>query len=114
MLARDNRLTKRADFTAVREKGALTASESFSLSVYNRKDDKPSRFGFVIPNKIIPLSSHRTKIKRAISEGLRQNMYAVKNGYDCVVLPKPAADKKYTSDLMREVRDALKKAKLIK
>lgn len=114
MLALKNRLTEKKDFKRVEANGKVFQSESFGLAIYNRRDNEPSRFGFVISKNVSPNASKRNYIKRALGESLRQNMYNIKDGYDCVFLVKPTAATKYMSDLMPEIVEILRKNKLLK
>lgn len=114
MLDRKNRLTKRAEFERVREGGKVFPSDSFSLSVLERKDSKPSRFGFIVSTKISKAATIRNKAKRALREGIRHLIFYMKNGYDCVVLAKPIIVKKYTDEIIRELEKILKLADLMK
>lgn len=114
MLARENRITSSKDFTQIKNKGKLFQSESFSICFIKREDDGPSRFGFIVSNKISPSATVRNKSKRALHEGVRYMLVYVKTGYDCVFLAKPIIIKKYTDVLMQEVKSAFAKANLLK
>ncbi len=114
MLAYANRLREDREFKRVKDGGKLFGSESFSIAVLKRGDSEPSRFGFVVSSKITPNASKRTFAKRALSEGVRVKLTELKPGYDVVYLAKPIIVKKYTSELMLEAFEALKKAGLTK
>lgn len=114
MLSIDNRLKKDVDFERVKQKGVVVQSTSFSLAVFNRGDSEPSRFGFVISKGISKNATKRNMIKRALSESLRHSISYVKDGYDCVFLAKPAGVTRYMADLMDEVQEVIKKAKIVK
>lgn len=113
MLPSANRLTKKTDFDTVKQKGSLESGESFSVSFYNRNDNKPTRVGFIISTKISPQATIRNKAKRALREGVRRNLTYIKPGFDCVFLAKPIIVKKYTDELIREVEETLKRAQVI-
>lgn len=114
MLSVDNRLKKDTDFKRVKDKGTVVQSTSFSLAIYPRGDREPSRFGFVISKNVSKNASKRNMLKRALSESLRHSISYVKDGYDGVFLVKPAGVTKYMAELMAEVTEVLKKAKLVK
>ncbi len=114
MLAKVFRLTSQKDFSLVKEKGRITHSSNFSLSVYPRNDSEPSRFGFIIPNKVVPLAHDRNRIKRVLSEGTRFQLTFVAPGFDCVFLPKASILRAYTADVMKEVGEAFRNASIIK
>lgn len=114
MLSREYRLTEKSDFDRVKEKGRVVQSNSFALAVFDRKDGKPSRFGFIVSTKISKASTLRNRAKRALREGARHALTYVEKGFDCVFLAKPIIVKKYTDELMREVGETLKKAEVAK
>lgn len=114
MLARHHRLTGKKNFVQIQKEGKLTNSDTFSLAVVDRKDTEPSRFGFIISTKISPSAVVRNKSRRALSEGLRHISSYLKPGYNAVFLAKPNILKKYTTDLMHEVKEACSKADLLK
>ena len=101
-------------FAKIKKNGKLYQSKNFALAVLNRKDNEPSRFGFIISTKISLKATIRNKKKRALAEGIRQVYTRVKPGYDCAFLAKKEIVSSYTSDIMNEVRESIEKAKLIK
>lgn len=113
MLARQSRITQKEDFDKVKENGKILQSESFIFSYFDRKDDDPTRFGFIVTKSISPLATARNKATRSMREGVRQTISYVKPGYDIVLIAKPIITRKYTHDLMREVDLVLQKAKLL-
>lgn len=114
MLASEFRLTESSDFDAVRDSGKRFVSANFTLSFLDRRDNKPCRFGFVIPTKVTKLASDRNRIKRVLSEATRHNLVYLKPGFDCVYLPKNTILRAYANAVMTEVRDALITAGLTK
>ena len=113
MLDRKNRLTKKSEFEKVKEEGKVIASDSFSVSVLDRKDGKPTRFGFIVSTKISKAATIRNRVKRALREAVRHLVAYVKEGYDCVIFVKPIIVKKYTDEIMREVQKAFMKGNLM-
>ncbi|OGM31348.1 ribonuclease P protein component [Candidatus Woesebacteria bacterium RIFCSPHIGHO2_01_FULL_44_10] len=112
MLARPYRITKEEEFERVKKKGKAYNHPFFTFLVYNRRDKKPSRFGFVISKKISGLATARNKIKRALRDAIRRNLSQIKPGYDVVVLTKGEIARKYTSEIMQEVDAFLKHVSL--
>lgn len=113
-LARKFTIKKTHEFALVKSKGKKMSSESFTLAYLKRGDQDPPRFGFIISTKVSKHASLRNRAKRALSEATRRNLSYLKNGYDCVFLAKPTIVKKYTSDLMHEVDQAMAAARLLK
>ena len=113
MLAKKYRLTKKSEFDLLKKEGKAVSFPYFTLSYLKREDKDDPRFGFIITTQISKNASLRNRAKRSLSEGVRQSLYAMKKGYDVVFIAKPKIVKVYTSDLMREVNDSLRKAKLL-
>jgi ribonuclease P protein component len=113
MLAYANRLTEQEDFEKVKQKGEAYHYPVFTLLVLDRKSSSASRFGFIVSKKVHPNASLRNRATRGLREAVRQSMFAVKNGYDCVFLAKQEIVKTYTKDLMVAVQDALVKSKVM-
>ena len=114
MLAKENRLKEDRDFEESRLEGKMFQSQNFGASVLNRKNDSPSRFGFVISTKISRLAVSRNRIKRALSEAVRQFLQEIKKGHSVVFLVKQAATRNSTDKLMKETKTALTNANLTK
>lgn len=109
MLNSRNRLKKKINFARIEIDGAMHQSKSFGMGIYNRKDEDPSRFGFVISTKISKLAVVRNKIKRTMSEVVRKNIKKIKNGYDVVFLIKPSAVKTEKEMLEKETYEIVTK-----
>jgi ribonuclease P protein component len=114
MLTRVNRLTGAGNFDKVKEEGSLFQSESFAIATLLRKDKEPSRFGFVVSNKISKRANIRNKIKRILREAVKANLSELKSGFDVIFLVKKAALARQTKDIMDEVSVVFKKADLFK
>ena len=114
MLARKNRLIDSKDYKRVEEKGKVYQSQNFGLACYFREDLEPSRFGFIVSTKIAKDSVDRNRFKRAMSESVRTSCTEIKPGYDAVFLAKTSIVRVPTSDVMKEVRVALKESGLLK
>ena len=114
MLASKYSLKGDENFAEIKKNGKIYQSKNFALAVLKRKDEEPTRFGFVVSLKISHSAVIRNKNKRAMSEGIRQIYTRIKPGYDCAFLAKKQIASSYTSDIMKEVQGAVEKAKLIK
>ena len=109
MLAKENRLKEDRDFEESRLEGKMFQSQNFGASVLNRKNDSPSRFGFVISTKISRLAVSRNRIKRALIEAIRMNLKNIPRGYDFVFLVKKSLADKRVDEIMKEVEAFLNK-----
>lgn len=110
MLASANKLTGSKNFEKVKEEGGLFQRKWFGISILDRKDKKPSRFGFIVSKKIAKEAVQRNRVKRALREAVRYSLSRIKPGYDVVFLTKKSILKKSTDDIMNEVRYSLKEA----
>lgn len=102
MLASKNRLKKKINFARIEIDGKMIQSKSFGMGIYNRKDNEPSRFGFVISTKISKKAVIRNRIKRIMSEVIRKNLNNLKEGYDVLFLIKHQAAKITKEELENE------------
>lgn len=114
MLAHINRLTGTEDFDRAKEKGKLFQSNSFAIAVLAREDKEPSRFGFVVSNKISKKANIRNKIKRALRETVKQNLPKLKTGFDVIFLVKKVVLSRPVKDIVDEVPVTFKKAGMFK
>lgn len=107
MLASKNRLKKKVNFARIEIDGDMHQSKSFGMGVYNRNDNEPSCFGFIISTKISKKAVIRNKIKRTMSEVIRKNLKKLKNGYDVLFLIKPSIVKINTELLEKETYEVI-------
>jgi ribonuclease P protein component len=114
MLARQFCLSGQKNFDQVEKKGTLVQAVSFGLSFFDREDKEPSRFGFIVSNKIAREATQRNRIKRALKSAVRYSLTEIKEGFDIVFLTKQASLRMPTDQMMREVKEALIKADLVK
>jgi ribonuclease P protein component len=108
MLAKKYRLTGRNDFKKVEEKGTTFQSSNMGMAVFDRKDDNPPRFGFVVSTKIAKDAVDRNTIKRHMSETVRIMTGEIKNGIDVVFLAKTSIMRVPADEIVREVRAAVR------
>lgn len=114
MLAKKNRLTESRDFKRVQEKGKLFQANDFGLAYFDRNDEDPSRFGFVISTKISKDAADRNMIKRHMSEPIRLMVGDIKTGLDVVFLAKTSIIRIPAEQIVREVRSSVKESGLLK
>jgi len=114
MLAGKYGLKGYQNFKRVEREGKIFQSDSFGISIFDRKDQNTSLFGFIVSNKVSPESTLRNRVKRAMKEAVRFSLPAIRPGCDVVFLTKQKAIKESTDAIMQEVREALKKVGLTK
>ena len=103
MLASKYRLKKKINFARIEIDGKLIQSKSFGMGIYDRNDDDPSHFGFIISTKISKKAVIRNRIKRIMSEVVRINLDKIKKGLDVLFLIKHPAVKTTKLELEKEI-----------
>lgn len=107
MLAKENRLTARADFENLRQNGKFLTTPYFSFSFTKRETQLPSRFGFIVSKKISKSAVVRNRVKRILREIVRKNIGTVKEGWDAVFLVKSGILSAETDKIEVEVKKCL-------
>ena len=108
MLAKKYRLTVSGDFDRVQSEGKTFQSTNFGVAIFDRKDENPPRFAFVVSTKIAKDAVDRNTIKRHMSETVRLMTNEVKNGLDVVFLAKTSIMRIPADGIVREVRAAVR------
>lgn len=109
MLASKYRLKKKINFARIEIDGSIYQSKSFGMGIYDRKDNEPSRFGFIISTKISKKAVVRNRIKRIMSDVIRMNLDSIKSGYDILFLIKPSILRSEKEKLEKETYEAITK-----
>ena len=107
MLASKYRLKGKINFARAEIDGKLFQSKSFGLEVFDRKDNDPSRFGFIISTRISKKAVIRNKIKRIISSFISQKIKSIREGLDVVFLIKPAITKLSKEQIEKETNEII-------
>lgn len=113
MLASKHRLTGQ-QVEIVKNEGILHQLTNFGVILKKTQPQNPSRFGFIVSNKVSKLAIQRNRIKRAMSESIRYNLTNIPNGYDVIYLVKSTLAKKSTDEIMNITKNSLKRLKLLK
>ena len=109
MLPSKYRLKGKVNFARAEIDGKLFQSKSFGLEVFERKDNDPSRFGFIISTRISKKAVVRNRIKRIISSYISQNSKTLKKGQDVVFLIKPSIVKLTRDEIEKETNEIITK-----
>lgn len=107
MLASKYRLKKKINFARIEIDGKMFQSSSFGIGIYDRNDNDPSHFGFIISTKISKRAVDRNRIKRTISDVIRKKISIIKNGLDVVFLVKPSIMKLTSEKIEKETNEAI-------
>ena len=108
MLAKINRIKKKKDFDEIFKKGKIFRSDSLIFK-FKKNNLKESRFGFVVSLKVSKSAVVRNKIRRRMSEIIRQNMDGIKNGTDLVIIALPGFEKKDFIETKEIISNFIKK-----
>lgn len=112
MLPRTHRLG-RIEVEMVMKRGRSLFSPSLGLKVLKREGDVPSRFAFVVSNKVGTTAPKRNYLKRIMRESVRRRYPLIKNGFDVAIMAqKPASSFKY-KEMDENILGVLTRAGLI-
>ena len=112
MLKVAHRLKGDNNFKRLSRKGRSFFSPGLSLRVVKNQEHN-SRCAFIVSTKISKKAVVRNKIKRRMREIVRNITPQIKQGYDILIIAKPATLKLGYKELDSETLQLLKKAKLI-
>lgn len=81
--------------------------------VAKKKEDRPTRFAFIIPKKIDKRTTKRNRTHRLLATAVRQLLPNVKNGYEVMIIAKKVSEKEKLEDIKPSIKEILKKAEII-
>lgn len=108
MLKKINRLSKRKDFQEIKELGKIYQSPIFGLALI-KKEEEGKQFGFIISKKISKRAVDRNKIKRYLSQSIKNNLVNIPEGIRAVFLAKKDLLGKKYEEINEEVIEIIKK-----
>jgi ribonuclease P protein component len=102
-LPRQERLRKRAEFTAVQGRGKKLHTERFLVFILPRREPlAPSRIGVTVSRKVGG-AVVRNRVKRLLREAFRRRKTLFPKGLDIVFIAKQTAQKSELADVVREL-----------
>ena len=107
------RRVRKESFAKIMKDGVFLHAPDFYLRFLDRKDEFPSLFGFVVPNKVKNTSVGRHLIKRKVSSVVEKTLADIKNGFSCLVFTKKDISKLPYSEIEKEILDLLRKARVL-
>jgi len=110
MLPKIHRLKKDQEFRKIYHFGERIKSDFFILKHLQNKFSH-SRFGFVIPAKVMKKAVARNSLKRRLTEIIRLNLEKIKTSYDIVILVHSFLEPE-EKNLKEKIIKLLKKANL--
>ncbi|MBU0546827.1 MAG: ribonuclease P protein component [Patescibacteria group bacterium] len=112
MLNKSHRLKKNNDIVKVLKEGKKFI-ESFLIIKTLPNNLEETRFAFIISKKFSKKAVVRNRIRRQISEGIKDNLETIKKGIDVVILSIPGVQERDTEEVRKTVKKLLDKANLI-
>lgn len=112
MLNQLHRLKKNNDIVRVLKEGKKFI-ESFLIIKTLPNDLKETRFAFIVSKKFSKKAVERNRIRRQISEAIKDNLTTIKKGTDAVILSMPGSQEWDTQEVKKIIKRLLDKAKLI-
>ncbi|MCS7273100.1 MAG: ribonuclease P protein component [Fimbriimonadales bacterium] len=109
MLPRAGRLRKKSDFERAYQQGRRVVMGAAVLYAYARRDEAPTRMGFVVGRQF-GTSVVRNRVKRRLRAAARTLWATMPAGYDLVWVARAAAATLPFEDLQQQMRTALRKA----
>ena len=109
MLGKKNRLNKKKDFDNVFQKGK-SFKEDFLILKFCQKKSNQIRFGFIVSQKVSRKATLRNKIKRRISELVRQRLEKSKKGLDVILIAVPGIETKDFWEIEESLNKLFKKS----
>lgn len=101
MLPKKNRLTRREIEQLKAEKIRLIQGIHFALVF--KKNDLPGKFGLIIPNRVVPKSSERNRIKRLLYQVIKEKRFNLRGLF--LFLAKKGCEQGVLEGFMREMED---------
>ena len=102
MLKRENRIRLKKEFLEIKNKGRVYYSPLFGLLMSKENDDQ-KKFAFVVSKKISKKAVERNRIRRLLSEVVRNNLDKFEDGIRLVFLTKQAVLGKSLKEIEREL-----------
>ena len=112
MLNKSHRLKKNNDIVKVLKEGKKF-TEKFLILKTLPNDLEETRFAFIISKKFSKKAVNRNRIRRQVSEAIKDNFKTIKSGTDAVILSIPGAQERSTEEVRETIKRILIKANLV-
>ena len=111
MLAKQNRLKKRKEFSYIYKNGTFSACKILSI-IYCKGYKKTSKIGFSVSSKIGDAVT-RNKVKRKMREAMRSIVSRINNNYNYIVVARNGIETYDFAEIQKSIIYCLNKAGLI-
>jgi ribonuclease P protein component len=98
MLPKENRLTRRDDFSKVYKKGFYSQLKNITVK-FLRTETNSIRIGFSVGKNFSKLATKRNSARRILREGAARHLTELKNGVDMVIILQPNKNNPHDFDL---------------
>jgi len=113
-LSKKNRIKKIRDFKEILELGK-TVRGSFLFIKFRKNSLGVVRFGFIVPARVFKKAVTRNRIKRILSETVREDLRNIIDGYDIIVsITNKLGLEFLTDDIKEDLRRILKRVKILR
>ena len=107
------RRVKKESFPKIMKDGVFLHAPNLYLRFLDRKDESPSLFGFVVPNKVKKTSVGRHLIKRKMSAVVEKALSDIKSGLSVIIFCKKDVSTLSYTEIEKEILELLMKAKIL-
>jgi ribonuclease P protein component len=107
VLKRENRIRLKKEFAEIKKEGRILFSPLFGFLV-DKKSDDLKKFGVVVSKKISKKAVDRNRIRRILSEVVKDNLNNFEKGIRVVFLTKQAILGKGYKEVEKEIKKFLK------
>jgi ribonuclease P protein component len=108
MLPKINRIKKKKDFDLIFKKGKSFKTSLLVLKIMKNGLDK-NRFGFIVSQKVSKKAVVRNRIRRRLTEMVKDNIKPETIAQDVVFIALPGIDKKDFLEIKSEVQKIIDK-----
>jgi ribonuclease P protein component len=109
MLKKANRLNLEKDFQKIFHDGKLRRTEILDIRV-RANNASCSRFGFIVSSKVDKRAVVRNRLRRQMSEIIKNNFKNIASGFDIVLVAKKEIIGKPFFEIEESLKNILKKA----
>ncbi len=113
MLPKENRLTKKSDFTKVLKEGRVVGGVFLNLAIRRSDSDAP-KVGFIVSNKISKKAVERNRLKRLMRRAVKTHISNIEDGAYLVFLAKKTAAGAASEEIIRESQALLERSDVFK
>jgi len=112
MLPQQGRLRRRTEFQRAYEQGKRMVTPGFLLYLFPRKDEQPSRAGFVVGRRFGSIAA-RNRLKRRLRGTCRPLWNRMRPGYDLVFVARNGLVEMGAAELQRQMETLFQQEEIL-